>query len=370
MVYDETGYFLISALKRSLGVTDELPEKLSDKQKLKLQKILKQFSNAIIDHMSGSARKANPLEYFTKQAAKIEKLADQISEEAFISIPIRLTPILERGSLALKPKSKKDKYGISLRQYYTRQRIALIQQVAGARLYPNNADLGHEFEYCIKEYLEKNLSNDLKVTLGGHIYDQEGNCSDQMDIIISIPDAVPFQPSNRAEGKAMCLIEHVIAAITIKTKIDKKGFHECWENIQSIPRYDKKDSDRPRLKEHPWPLCFAICETTNDLDYIHDEWQDLAGNETEHVHDFQMLFSLTEGFLYPNNVCWPLMAFGLREQYSVMQVDGFRAAIGLGWILLSIIGRTAVLAGKEVNHLTEIKNTMHRLSLKEGVPET
>lgn len=370
MVYDETGYFLVTALRQSLRAAEALPEKLPEKSRSSLQSKLKAFSFAIIDHMSGNDHKPQPLAYFGKQAAKIERRADQLSDKFFTPIQIRLNPIFDEARRITQKPRKQDAYGYSLRESYTRQRISLIQQVAGARLYPNNADLGGEFECCIKEYLEKNLGSDVRVTLGGHICDHEGNRSDQMDIIVSIADGVPFQPSSRVDGKSICLIEHVVAAITVKTKITRRNFKDAWKNIQSIPVYHSQDEDRPRLKGHSWPLCFAVCETTEGLDSVEDQWTDTVRNDAKHTHDFQLLFSLTEGFLYPNTVCWPLIAFGLRSEYSVTKIEDFRASIGLGWMLLSIIARGALLAGKEPEHFKKISKTLHRLSLKEGVSPT
>ncbi|MBU1692818.1 MAG: hypothetical protein KKC51_02525, partial [Verrucomicrobia bacterium] len=247
-------------------------------------------------------------------------------------------------------------------------RLRLLEQMHGARLLENSSCLGEDAEKVFVDFLKANLPGDIKVFRGGHIYDYEGNRSDQIDIIVTTPDALGFCPSETESGKYNALVDHVVAAISVKSSLKPVTFEACWKAIQSIPVYETMAKDHPPLKGHAWPLCYILTGETTSLEDISKQWAECAATGMRHT--VQVLLSLNEGYAYPGNACWPLRSFNQGDPGSHRVERNLEAGLGLGWILTGITGRVSFLNKRVLASVDRMGKLLGHSELRSAVPPT
>ena len=322
------------------------------------------------DWLNGKYETTNPVEHFFKRSRAIEKKASDLSEILWCPVLVNIERIF--GYIRTTENKLKNEVNFkrSLETHLDIIRLGLLEQVKGARLLENNSDLGEEIEKIFAEFLQDNLGNNVKVLRGGHIYDHENNRSNQMDIIVTIPEAIAFCPSETRQGKNNALVDQVIAAFSIKSTLTKKEFHKAWKDIQSIPVFKDKEKEYTGLKNHAWPLCFIFATSTTSLKEIEKEWEKLA--LATPTHFAQIVYVLDSGYGYPGNTTWPLRGYPHRRPDDIRFYRDLDAGLGLGWIIACIIGRAQHVASpmrplKTINRIAEM---LEYQELREAVSPT
>lgn len=154
------------------------------------------------------------------------------------------------------------------------------------------------------------------------------------------------------------MIDHVVAAISVKSTVRPSTFEEAWNSIQSIPAYPNPAKDHPAIVGHAWPLCYVLAGETASLEDVAKQWAALAAKVTR--HSVQLLVALNRGYAYPGNVCWPMRAFNRRDPESHRVHQGLEAGLGLGWILTGITARVSLLNSRGLASIDRMARLLDR----------
>jgi len=361
-------FYVQMALKQAI---DEQAKLLSTPHRDSCLPVIQELNSLAGDlsaWLADSSLNENRVTHFLKRAQDIERMADQVSEQVWHPLIVNVSSVFEHMiECAEKSKTEGD-FERRLKAHLDFVRLGLLEQIHGARLLENANCLGEETEKIFIEFLKANLPGDVRVFRGGHIYDYEGNRSAQIDIIVTTPDALGFCPSETEHGKYNALIDHVVAAISVKSSIKPSTFHDVWQSIQSIPSYPDLVKDHPAIKDHAWPLCYVLAGDSPSLDAVAKQWSELAA--TGMRHPVQVLVALNEGYAYPGNVCWPMRGFNQCDPGSSKVGRNLEAGLGLGWILTCITGRISFLNKRVLASVGRMANLLGHAELRSAVPPT
>ena len=127
------------------------------------------------------------------------------------------------------------------------------------------------------ELLRNHLPNKCNVFLGGFVFDEHGNESKQLDIIVNTDTTPKFRPTP-GFSKSFSPIEGTLGIISIKSKLDKKELIDSLEGIASIPSMstlEGRTSFAIQIKNYEnWPLKVIYASDSIDpntiLDHIRD----------------------------------------------------------------------------------------------------
>jgi len=98
-----------------------------------------------------------------------------------------------------------------------------------------NADAGDLREDRILDFLHKHIPSRTKISKGGHLFDSQGNKSKQIDLLLTNDFTLQFSQSSESSRKTFNCIEGCVAALSVKTNLDKKNFYDSLDNLESIP---------------------------------------------------------------------------------------------------------------------------------------
>ncbi|MDB6123678.1 MAG: hypothetical protein JWQ71_2671, partial [Pedosphaera sp.] len=307
----ELGHLIHEALRHTLKEQETFLKHKCVQDLLPIIQGLSKFTLELESWYSDKYHLKDRCDYFLKEAQRLEAEADRISENIWDSALLSLTPIFQKiqshHAASLNDKS----YTKQLRAQYNNFRLALLEQVAGARFLENNSDLGEEIERIFVQYLERRLGTSVRVLRGGHIYDYENNRSGQIDIIITPSDSLGFCPADTGSGKYNVMVDQVIAAISITSRLTADKLRNRLQELQKIPVFLQKEQSYSVLKDHAWPLCYIVGAESDDLDKLEEVW-DAAGS-AEDKHAPQMLILLDSGYLMARTACWPTSRCGKTQ---------------------------------------------------------
>jgi hypothetical protein len=123
-----------------------------------------------------------------------------------------------------------------LRVYYTKVGSVLRGEADGASIFPNTTDIGMSREKVYAEFLKMHLPSSCNVSLGGFLFNLDGQESEQIDIIVTNDVSPRFNFYNPdGQGKAFSCIEGCIAVVSVKSTLDSKELRDALENLASIP---------------------------------------------------------------------------------------------------------------------------------------
>jgi hypothetical protein len=363
----EIGYHIHAALRQVLKEQQKLLFLEHSSEFLPVIRRIAQFSIELEDWYSGKYHLQDRSAHFLEEAKKIEAAADEISEQVWSYAPLELVPYLERICVRRAELKTEKTFPSLLKPQYDNFRLGLLEQVAGARFLANNSDLGEEVERILVQYLERRFGASIRVVRGGHIYDFDGHRSDQIDIIITLSDSLSFCPADTSEGKYNVIIDQVIAAISVTSRLTADRLAEKWRGLQSIPAFKDKERSFPGLKDHAWPLCYIVGAESDDLEKLKTAWEKIV-SETEFKHVPQMVFLLDSGYLMAGTACWPRSKWGQGAAAKLHVGTGLYAGLGLGWLELQIAGRNCVATRKPVEWVQRLSEQLSQLELTELLP--
>lgn len=155
---------------------------------------------------------------------------------------------------------------IRLKEYYTQVGKVLRGEANAASILPNTTDIGISRERIYMEMLKQHAPSSCNISLGGFLFDQKGNESKQLDIIVTNESSLQFNFHNPdGSGKSFACVDGCIAVVAIKSKLDSNQLVEALNNIASIPDKLPLTDERKsfgivikRYDEWPYKVIFAF----------------------------------------------------------------------------------------------------------------
>jgi hypothetical protein len=123
-----------------------------------------------------------------------------------------------------------------LKKYFNGVSSILHSRADTAGVFTGNADIGRCREIICQEFLRKHLPQRFDVNLGGEIFGTKKQNSGQIDVIINHDMCSSFKENSLIR----CPVESVIAAISIKSTLDKKQLIDALANLATIPQLDSE----------------------------------------------------------------------------------------------------------------------------------
>jgi Domain of unknown function (DUF6602) len=155
-----------------------------------------------------------------------------------------------------------------LRDYYEKVGEVLRGEAAAATIFPNSIDIGTSRERIYAEFLRQHSPSKCNVFYGGFLFDEVGNESKQIDVIITTDTCPQFNFHNPdGEGKTFTCVEGTLACASIKSFLDKAQIEDALNNLGSIPPTMKLDGrviPLVQIKNYEdWP--FKVLYASNGL---------------------------------------------------------------------------------------------------------
>lgn len=120
--------------------------------------------------------------------------------------------------------------------YFVNVAEVLRDQAKPSSIFPNASDKGWSRERVYAEFLKRHVPACCTVSFGGFVFDDKGNESKQIDVIVTFDIVPQFNFENPdGTGKSFWPIEGTLAVASLKSNLDKKEIYDALENIASIP---------------------------------------------------------------------------------------------------------------------------------------
>ena len=128
---------------------------------------------------------------------------------------------------------------VRLSDYYRDLGRILSSEASAAAIFANSSDIGITREHAYFGFLSKHLPQKCSIFLGGFLFDDAGEESNQLDIIITTDTAPRFELGG---GKGFSPVEGSLGVVSVKSTLDKKQLFDSLTGMASIP------ATRPLLK--------------------------------------------------------------------------------------------------------------------------
>ena len=123
-----------------------------------------------------------------------------------------------------------------LRDYYLKVAEVLRGEADAASIFPNTSDIGIAREKVYADFLKQHAPSKCNVFLGGFLFDDDGNESKQLDVIVTTDTAPRFDFHNKdGTGKSFSPVEGTLGVASIKSMLDKGQLEDALLGIASIP---------------------------------------------------------------------------------------------------------------------------------------
>lgn len=125
-----------------------------------------------------------------------------------------------------------------MRQYLERVVDVLRGDAKAAFIFPNATDKGITRERVYAQFLKDHLPSACNVVFGGCIFNQQGEYSKQIDIIVTNDVCPQFNQHNRdGTGKTVACVDGTLAVVSVKSVLNRKEVFEALRNLASIPQH-------------------------------------------------------------------------------------------------------------------------------------
>jgi hypothetical protein len=112
---------------------------------------------------------------------------------------------------------------LELVNYFANRANILEDQAKSAKIYDNPVDKGDVREGIVLGFLQDHLPKRCEIIRGGYVFDQFGNRSKQIDLIVTSDSTLQFkQRYSTHEIKSFNTTEGTLAAISVKSTLDKE----------------------------------------------------------------------------------------------------------------------------------------------------
>ena len=120
-----------------------------------------------------------------------------------------------------------------LKEHYIALAKELSSRAREAALLTNPTGVGTEREEVYRTFLERYLPKMCDVFLGGYVFNLKGSVSSQIDIIVTGGNTPRFRLSG--SDRFIAPLEGTVAAVEVKSKLDKANLFDALEGFASIP---------------------------------------------------------------------------------------------------------------------------------------
>lgn len=120
-----------------------------------------------------------------------------------------------------------------LNEYYSKIAEVLRGEADVSSVFKNTTDKGLSREQIYVEFLKNHVPSKCNVFLGGFVFDEQGNESNQLDILITTDTTPRFKPGK--SDKSFSPIEGTLGIVSVKSKLDKQELYDALDGIASIP---------------------------------------------------------------------------------------------------------------------------------------
>ena len=157
-------------------------------------------------------------------------------------------------------ESSQPRFFLRLREYWESVGTALRGESSIASVFPNASDIGVSRERLYVEFLRAHLPAFCTVALGGFAFGSDGSESRQIDVLVASGASLRFDFLNKdGAGKSFACVDGLVAAVSLKSRLDGAALSEAVENLASLPtvsplgkRYHPLG---PPIKDYDsWPL--------------------------------------------------------------------------------------------------------------------
>jgi hypothetical protein len=152
------------------------------------------------------------------------------------------------------------RFSDALLEYFTNVGRVLRAEADVASVFPNPTDVGKSREDIYAEVLKQHLPSTCNVALGGFLFDQEGNESRQIDILITNEASLQF----KFFDKTFACIDGCIGIVSVKSKLDSSELIDSLDNIASIPEKQRLSDTQhspllviPDYEDLPFKIVYA-----------------------------------------------------------------------------------------------------------------
>ena len=157
-----------------------------------------------------------------------------------------------------------------LSTYYESIAATLKGDALAAGAFANTTDIGTSRERAYADFLRTHLPNKCSVFQGGYLFDEAGDESKQIDLIITTDTAPRFDHLNKdGGGKSFAPVEGTLAVASIKSHLDKAQLLDALWGLASIPPtrpLDGRISTFLKLRGYEdWP--FKIVYANDGLEF-------------------------------------------------------------------------------------------------------
>jgi uncharacterized protein DUF6602 len=145
-----------------------------------------------------------------------------------------------------------------LQAYYLEVGKVLRGEAAAAAIFPNTTDIGTSRERVYAEFLRLHLPASCSVSLGGFLFNSDGQESKQLDILVVDDLAPQFNFHNRdSSEKTFASIDGCVAVASIKSTLDARELTDALDGFASLPEklpLAKRQNPMVRIKGYDnWP---------------------------------------------------------------------------------------------------------------------
>lgn len=145
-----------------------------------------------------------------------------------------------------------------LKAYYSKVREVLRGEAEAASIFPNTSDIGLSRELVYAEFLKQHSPSKCNVFLGGFLFDEDGEESKQLDVIISTDTSPKYDFHNHeGKGKSFGPVEGCLGVASLKSTLDKAQLFDSLKGIASIPAtksLEKRVNPMIQIKDYDdWP---------------------------------------------------------------------------------------------------------------------
>ncbi|MCA9027983.1 MAG: hypothetical protein KDA86_22425 [Planctomycetaceae bacterium] len=151
-----------------------------------------------------------------------------------------------------------------LRDYYRDVATVLRGESSASSIFPNTSDIGTSREVVYRKFLKEHLPSACNVMLGGFLFNQQGEDSGQIDIIVTIEDCPQFNfTSPEGNGKSFSCVDGTLAVASIKSHLNSNELRNALKNLASVPQHrvafdwPSLGIENPFYEEWPYKIIFA-----------------------------------------------------------------------------------------------------------------
>jgi hypothetical protein len=138
----------------------------------------------------------------------------------------------------MEPEVMPEPFFADMRRYFTQVAEVLRGDADAASLFHNSTDKGMARERVYAQFLKDHLPSGCNVLFGGNVFNQNGELSKQMDIIVTNDVCPQFNHQNRdGAGKAVACVDGTLAVVSVKSVLNRGEVFEALSNLASIPQH-------------------------------------------------------------------------------------------------------------------------------------